>query len=134
MKEPNEPNERKRRHFSDDQKATIVRRHLGDKVPVSDLADEYQIQPSLIYLWIKQVLDQAERAFQPSPGKHGRPARDPKDQKIAVLEARVAQQQAKLVQKNEGHPRLPRTSSTGGLRGSLQPRAVTLGDRIPHPG
>jgi transposase len=53
----NEPNERKRRHFSDDQKAAIVRRHLGDKVPVSDLADEYQIQPSLIYLWVKQVLD-----------------------------------------------------------------------------
>lgn len=97
----NEPNERKRRHFSDDQKATIVRRHLGDKVPVSDLADEYEIQPSLIYLWIKQVLDQAERAFRQPQGQRGRPARDPKDQKIAALEARVAQQQAKLVQKNE---------------------------------
>ncbi|MFM7844526.1 MAG: transposase [Planctomycetota bacterium] len=95
-----EPNERKRRHFTDDQKATIVRRHLGDKVPVSDLADEYQIQPSLIYLWVKQVLDQAERAFQQSPGKRGRPARDPKDQKIAVLEARVARQESKLAQKN----------------------------------
>ena len=33
------PTERKRRHFSDDQKATVVRRHLADKVPVSDLAD-----------------------------------------------------------------------------------------------
>ena len=52
-----ESTERKRRHFSDAQKATVVRRHLGDKVPVSDLADEYQIQPSLIYLWVKQVLD-----------------------------------------------------------------------------
>ena len=29
--------ERKRRHFSDAQKATVVWRHLGDKVPVSDL-------------------------------------------------------------------------------------------------
>ncbi len=29
-------------------------------LPGSDLADEYSIQPSLIYLWIKQVLDQAE--------------------------------------------------------------------------
>jgi len=39
-----EPNERKRRHFFlDDQKAAIIRRHLGDKVPVSDHADEYQI-------------------------------------------------------------------------------------------
>ena len=96
-----ETTERKRRHFSDDQKATVVRRHLADKVPVSDLADEYQIQPSQIYLWIKLVLDQAERAFRQSGGQRGRPARDPKDHKIAVLEARVAQQEAKLAQKNE---------------------------------
>lgn len=53
----NEPNERKRQRFSDDQKVAIVRRHLDDKVSVSDLADEYQIQPSLFYLWGKQVLD-----------------------------------------------------------------------------
>ena len=97
----NEPIDRKRRHFSDDLKATIVRRHLGDKVPVSDLADEYQIQPSQIYLWVKQVLDQAERAFRQPNGQRGRAARDPKDQKIAVLEARVAQQEVKLAQKNE---------------------------------
>ena len=73
----NEPTERKRRHFSDDQKATVVRRHLGDKVPVSDLADEYQMQPSLIYLWVKQVLDQAERAFRQPDGQHARAARGP---------------------------------------------------------
>jgi transposase len=59
----NEPTERKRRHFSDDHKAGIVRRHLGDELPVSDLADEYQIQTSLIDLWVKQLLDQAERPF-----------------------------------------------------------------------
>jgi transposase len=91
-----------RRHFGDDQKATIVRRHLADKVPVSDLADEYSIQPSLIYLWIKQVLDQAERAFrQASSGKRRRAGEDPKDRKIAQLETRLAQQEAKLAQKNE---------------------------------
>jgi transposase len=93
--------ERKRRCFSDEQKAAIVRRHLSDKVPVSDLADEHQIQPSLIYLWVKQVLDQAERAFRQPDGTRRRPASDPKDQKIAQLEARVAQQEAKIVQKNE---------------------------------
>jgi len=93
-------NEGKRRRFGDDQKALIVRRHLADKIPVSDLADEYQVQPSQIYLWIKQVLDQAERVFQ-QPEKHGRRARDPRDQRIADLEARVAKQEAKLIQKNE---------------------------------
>ena len=96
-----ESTERKRRHFSDAQKATVVRRHLGDEVPASDLADEYRIQPSQIYLWVKQVLDQAERAFRQPDGQRGRSARDPKDQKIAALEARVAQQDSKLAQKIE---------------------------------
>jgi len=92
---------KQRRHFGDDQKAAIVRRHLADKVPVSDLADEYKIQPGLIYLWIKQVLEQAERAFQQSSGKRGRPKQDSKDRRIAELEARLARHEAKLVQKNE---------------------------------
>jgi transposase len=91
-----------RRRFGDDQKAAIVRRHLADKVPVSDLADEYSIQPSLIYLWIKQVLDQAERAFrQASGGKRRRTIEDAKDRRITRLEEQLAQKDAKLAQKNE---------------------------------
>jgi hypothetical protein len=30
-------------------------RHLGEKVPVSDLCDEYGIQPSLFYTWQRQL-------------------------------------------------------------------------------
>jgi len=37
-----------RRHFDAQKKARIVRRHLADKVPVSDLADEFNIQPSAV--------------------------------------------------------------------------------------
>jgi len=81
-----------RRHFSAEQKAHIVRRHLADKEPVSKLADELQVQPSVIHLWVNQVLTQAERAFERSPangrGEHA------KDRRIEHLEA-------KLVQKNE---------------------------------
>ncbi len=49
--------QRSRRMFTPEQKATILRRHLGDKVPVSDLCDEYQIAPGLFYLWQKQALE-----------------------------------------------------------------------------
>jgi transposase-like protein len=44
-----------RRHFSAEQKAAIVRRHLLDKVPVSDLCDEHKIQPSMLYAWQKAI-------------------------------------------------------------------------------
>src|SRR5262249_39594583 len=81
-----------RRHFSAEQKAQVVRRHLAGKETVSDLADELKIQPGLIHLWVKQVLEQAERAFDKAPGN--RRTALIKDQRIEHLEA-------KLVQKNE---------------------------------
>src|SRR5262245_8104097 len=83
---------RTRRTFSAEQKAQVVRRHLADKEPVSKLADELQVQPSLIHLWINQVLTQAGRIFEPAPGNgRGDLAKD----------RRIQQLEAKLVQKNE---------------------------------
>ena len=83
---------RERRQFTAQQKAAVVRRHLAGKVAVSDLADELKVQPSLIHLWVKQVLDQADRAFERSRG--GRQVADIKDRQIGQL-------QFKLAQKNE---------------------------------
>jgi transposase len=40
---------KQRRHFSTDQKATVLKRYLVDKVPMSDLCDEYGLKPNLIY-------------------------------------------------------------------------------------
>lgn len=54
---------RKRRHFAPEDKAAILRRHLSDKVPVSDLCDEYSLQPSVFYQWQRQLLDNAAKAF-----------------------------------------------------------------------
>jgi transposase len=82
-----------RRHFTAEQKAEIVRRHLAGKEPVSNLADEFGLQPSQIHNWVKLVLDQAEKAFQHGPGRPPR-VEQAKSRKIEQL-------QAKLVQKNE---------------------------------
>lgn len=90
--------EGQRRRWSAGQKAAIVRRHLADKTPVSDLADELGVQPSLVYLWVRQVLDQAERIFEHAESRRGGGHRD---QRIAKLEQAIAQRDAKLQQKNE---------------------------------
>ena len=83
---------RERRKFTAAQKADIVRRHLVDKEPVSSLAEEFGIQPTMIYNWTKTVIDQAEKAFQ--RGKAETRFEDAKKRRIEQLEA-------KLVQKNE---------------------------------
>jgi transposase-like protein len=81
-------NNKSRRRFGAEVKAQIVRRHLADKVAVSDLADEYGIGPSQIHAWVRQVLEQAEKAFdRPSGSRRGEQA---KDQKIAQLEEKLS--------------------------------------------
>jgi transposase-like protein len=55
---------RKQRHnYTPEEKVTILRRHLIDQVPISDLCDEYQLQPKLFYDWQKQFFEQGTVAF-----------------------------------------------------------------------
>jgi transposase len=84
---------RSRRRFTAEVKAQIVRRHLAGKEPVSQLAEEFGVQPSQIHTWVNLVLTQAEQAFERSAGS-GR-------SEVAAKEQRIEQLQAKLVQKNE---------------------------------
>jgi transposase-like protein len=83
---------RTRRRFTAEQKAQIVRRHLAGKEPVSQLAEQFGLQPSLIHTWVNQVLAQAEKAFERAPG-HDRSAQTDR--------RRIEQLQARLATKNE---------------------------------
>jgi transposase-like protein len=39
------------RHFTTEQKVAILKRHMVDKVQVSDLCNEENLQPSVFYQW-----------------------------------------------------------------------------------
>jgi transposase-like protein len=82
----------KRRRFGTNQKATILKRYLVDKVPISDLCDEYGIKPTQIYTWQKILFENAEDAFERPNNRVVKSSEQ--DEKIARL-------QAKLQQKNE---------------------------------
>ncbi len=47
------------------QKAEAVRKHLKDRIPVSQIADEMDVQPTMIHNWINSVLSQAEHLLEP---------------------------------------------------------------------
>lgn len=83
-----------RRSFTAEQKAAILRRHLQDKVAVSDLCDEYKIQPSVFYGWQRQLLENIASALETG----GR--RRPRDNREARLESRVEALKAKLAKKD----------------------------------
>ena len=82
-----------RRRFATDQKATILKRYLVDKVPISDLCDEYGIKPNQIYTWQKILFDHAQPAFQQAGGRAAN--------KVTAQEERIARLENKLQQKNE---------------------------------
>ena len=54
----------KRRKFSAEDKVRILRRHLVDRVTVSDLCDEYGLNPNLFYRWQKEFFEKGHAAFE----------------------------------------------------------------------
>ena len=52
-----------RKNYTPPEKVAILRRHLIEHVPVSDLCDEYQLSPTLFYAWQKLFFENGALAF-----------------------------------------------------------------------
>lgn len=92
----------KRRVFTSQQKAAIVRRHLKDRVPVSDLCDEYQIQPSVLYEWLSKVLAHLDAALDAATTNSVTNRLERQHQaKIAALEAKLAKKDHVIAELSE---------------------------------
>jgi transposase len=83
---------KQRRHFLGADKVGILKRHLVDKVPISDLCDELGLYPNQVYGWLKEFFENGHLAF--DNGRKSKAVEDAKDRKIDQLEA-------KLTRKNE---------------------------------
>ena len=101
-----------RRRCGAEKKAQIVRRHSADKVPVSDLADEFGVQPSQIHTWVKPRLDQAEKALERSSGR--RRTEQAKDGKIARLEEKITTKNEVITELMEEHVKAKRETKVSG--------------------
>lgn len=102
MSRSNGTTDTKRRQFSAEDKATILRRHLADKIPVSDLCDEYRIQPSLFYLWQRQALENLGAALQDGRTRRGHERATAGDrERVAALEARLTKKDAVIAEVSE---------------------------------
>ena len=88
-----------RRSFTPELKATILKRYLVDKTPLSDLCDEYQINPNQIYQWQAQLFEGATSVFERCKGP--RKIATAQERKVAALEAKLQKHQAVIQQKNE---------------------------------
>ena len=87
---------RVRRSYSSEEKAAILRRHLVDKKAVSDICDEYNLQPSVFYAWQRQVLENMAAALETGNGL----SRRRQDSREAKLAKKVVSLEAKLAKKD----------------------------------
>ena len=93
-----------RRHFTPQEKVAILKRHLLEKVPVSNLCDEFGIAPNLFYRWQKEFFDNGHTAF--DNGRKAKAVEDAKDHKIQQLEAKLQRKNEVLGELMEEHVRL----------------------------
>ena len=92
---------RQRRHFEGTEKVAILKRYLIDKVPVSDLCDEYDLYPNQFYGWLKEFFENGHAAF--DNGRKSKAVENAKDQKIEKLEAKLQRKDSVLAELMEEH-------------------------------
>ena len=78
---------KERKHYTAEEKVAILRRHLLDKVPVSDLCEELGLQPTVFYRWQKEFFENGAVAFQTT--EHPRRQAEEKQKRIEFLEKKV---------------------------------------------
>jgi len=57
-------NHSERKKHNPEEKASILRRHLIEKVPVCNLCEEFGLHPTVFYPWLKQFFENGAAAFQ----------------------------------------------------------------------
>jgi transposase len=97
----------KRKQLTPEQKLSVVRRHLLEKVPVSDLCDEFGIHPTQYYNWQKQLFENGTLAFERRTNSaNQRRQEDAAAKKIAQLEAKLQKKNEVVAELLEEHVQL----------------------------
>ena len=85
---------KKYKKFSSEEKVRLLRLHLIEKEPISDICDRHGLNPNVFYKWQKLFFENGAAAFAPT-------GTGCKDSHARKLERQNAQLKAKLVNKDE---------------------------------
>jgi transposase len=90
---------RQRRNFTGQEKVALLRRHLVEKVPVSEVCEGAGVQPTQFYQWQKQFFENGAAAFE----RNGKPRVDKAQERITALEAKLRRKDEVLGELMEEH-------------------------------
>ena len=96
---------KKKKRYTAEQKVIILKRHLVDRVAVSDLCDEYHISPTIFYRWQKQFFEKGAVALE---SKH-KSKEAKKDRHIKELTQKLQNKNEVVSELMEAHLRLKKS-------------------------
>jgi transposase-like protein len=99
---------RPRKHFtSPAEKISILRKHLLEAVPISNLCDENQLQPTVFYRWQKHLFENGAVIFTTK----GDNSQTDSNHRIALLEQKLARKNEVISELMEKYVRLKKQLS-----------------------
>ena len=96
---------KKRNNYTPQEKVAILKRHLLEKVPVSDLCDQYGLHPTVFYRWQKEFFENGAAAFE----QKARPNHSADQERIAYLEKKIQAKDEVLAELMAEHVALKKT-------------------------
>ncbi len=97
--------EKKRRKFSPKEKVIILKKHLLEKIPISDICDQYGLHPTVFYKCQKQFFENGQRAFEKEDISHTKKL----EKKISILKDKLNKKNEVLSELMEEHINLKKT-------------------------
>jgi len=83
---------KKKKVYTAEEKTIILREHLDNSVPISELSEKYGIHPNALYKWKKQLFEQAPKTLGRKTGKE--------DKRQSAYQHRISELEV-LLQKRE---------------------------------
>jgi transposase-like protein len=93
---------KQRKNYTPQEKVALLKRHLVDNVPVSDLCDQHGLQPNVFYRWQKEFFENGSAAFE----KQQSSLNKAEQKKIEQLEAKLRNKNDVLSELMEEHVKL----------------------------
>lgn len=100
-----------RRKLTPDTKISIVREHLIDGVPISDLCDKHKIHATQYYTWQKQLFENGAICFaRKTNSANAKRQDDARQKQVEQLEAKIQAKNEVVAELLEEHVKLKKAS------------------------
>lgn len=94
-----------RRHFTAEEKVALLRRHLVEKVAVSEICQLHNLQPTVFYRWQQELFENGTAAFQRDASTQQRRIQE----RITFLESKIKRKDEVLAELMEEHVALKKS-------------------------